>query len=78
MKNNMLTYRQVKEYLLELADLVPDVDVQCEEYAISYSPEFIRKEKGEIDRPETVVVQFKLKGKRVHLKVESFNKGGKS
>ena len=79
MKKPLLTYRQVKEYLTELADLVPDVDEQCEQYAMSYSPEHLRGQfKGDVYCPETVTVQFKIKGKRVNLKVESFNEGGKS
>lgn len=72
----LLTYRQVKEYLTELADLVPDVDEQCEQYAMSYSPEHLRGQfKGDVSCPETLTVQFKIKGKRVYLKVESFKEG---
>lgn len=72
----LLTYRQVKEYLTELADLVPDVDEQCEQYAMSYSPGHLRGQfKGDVSCPETVTVQFKIKGKRVYLKVESFKEG---
>ena len=57
MKKPLLTYRQVKEYLTELADLVPDVDEQCEQYAMSYSPEHLRGQfKGDVYCPETVTV----------------------
>lgn len=69
-----LTYRRVKQYLADLADLVPDVDVQCEDFAVSYAPESTRKEKEDVYHPESIILTFRIKNKKVYLKVETDNR----
>ena len=67
-----LTYRQVKEYVRELADNIPALDTVCEEYTVRHTPAAIIEERKGVDRkycPEEVFMTARIGSMRIELKV---------